>query len=83
MRVRVGRDSLRIFCFLDRERLVILINGFQKKTQKTPRREIQKAGTTKSYISKIENNVKEVRLSTLQKIVHPGLGGDLDMTIRL
>lgn len=43
----------------------------------------QKAGTTKSYISKIENNVKEVRLSTLQKIVHLGLGGDLDMTIRL
>jgi len=43
----------------------------------------QKAGTTKSYISKIENNVKEVRLSTLQKIVHLGLGGDLDLTIRL
>lgn len=43
MRVRVGRDSIRIFCFLDRERLVILINGFQKKTQKTPGREIEKA----------------------------------------
>ena len=43
----------------------------------------QKAGTTKSYISKIENNVKEVRLSTLQKIVQFGLGGDLDLTIRI
>jgi len=43
MRVRVGRDSIRIFCFFDRERLVILINGFQKKTQKPPGREIQKA----------------------------------------
>ena len=37
----------------------------------------------KSYISKIENNIKEVRLSTLQKIVQLGLGGKLDLTIRL
>ena len=43
----------------------------------------KKAGTTKSYISKIENNVKEVRLSTLQKIVQLGLGGHLDLSIRL
>ena len=43
----------------------------------------EKVGTTKSYISKIENNQKEVRLSTLQKIVHLGLGGQLDLTIRL
>ncbi len=43
----------------------------------------EKAGTTKSYISKIENNIKEVRLSTLQKIVQSGLGGQLDLSIRL
>ena len=43
----------------------------------------EKAGTTKSYISKIENNVKEVRFSTLQKIVEIGLGGHLELTIRL
>ena len=43
----------------------------------------QKVGTTKSYISKIENNIKEVRLSTLQKIVHLGLGGELKLSIRL
>lgn len=43
----------------------------------------KKVGTTKSYISKIENNVKEVRLSTLQKIVQLGLGGKLDLSIRL
>ncbi|HBZ65357.1 MAG TPA: transcriptional regulator [Bacteroidales bacterium] len=42
----------------------------------------EKAGTTKSYISKIENNVKEVRLSTLQKIVQLGLGGQLDLSIK-
>ena len=43
----------------------------------------EKVGTTKSYISKIENNVKEVRLSTLQKIVQLGLGGKLDLSIKL
>ena len=43
----------------------------------------EKAGTTKSYISKIENNVKEVRFSTLQKIVEIGLGGRLELSIRL
>lgn len=42
-----------------------------------------KCGTNKGYISKIENNVKEVRLSTLQKIVELGLGGHLDLSIRL
>jgi len=41
-----------------------------------------KVGTTKSYISKIENNVKEVRLSTLQKIVELGLGGHLELSIK-
>ena len=43
----------------------------------------EKAGTTKSYISKIENNIKEVKLSTLQKIVQLGLGGHIDLSIRL
>jgi ribosome-binding protein aMBF1 (putative translation factor) len=43
----------------------------------------EKVGTTKSYISKIENNVKEVRLSTLQKIIKLGLGGELQLSIKL
>ncbi len=43
----------------------------------------EKVGTTKSYISKIENNVKEVRFSTLQKIVELGLGGRLELSIKL
>lgn len=42
-----------------------------------------KVGTTKSYISKIENNVKEVRISTLQRIVELGLGGQLQLSIKL
>ncbi len=43
----------------------------------------EKVGTTKSYISKIENNVKEVRISTLQRIVELGLDGQFQLTIRL
>lgn len=43
----------------------------------------ERAGTTKSYISKIENNVKEVRISTLQKIVSIGLGGQVQLSIKL
>ncbi len=42
----------------------------------------KKVGTTKSYISKIENNVKEIRLSTLKKIVELGLEGDLQLSIK-
>ena len=42
-----------------------------------------KVGTTKSYISKIENNVKEARISTLQKIVSLGLDGQLNLSIQL
>jgi DNA-binding Xre family transcriptional regulator len=42
-----------------------------------------RSGTTKSYISRIENNVKEVRFSTLQKIVELGLGGKLELAIKL
>jgi len=43
----------------------------------------EKCGTTKSYISKIENNIKEVRISTLQKIVELGFGGQLQLSIKL
>lgn len=43
----------------------------------------EKVGTTKSYISKIENNIKEVRISTLQRIIELGLGGQLHLSIKL
>lgn len=43
----------------------------------------EKCGTNKGYISKVENNLKEVRLSTLQKIVERGLGGHLELSIKL
>jgi len=43
----------------------------------------EKVGTNKGYISKIENNLKEIRISTLRKIVELGLGGHLELSIKL
>ncbi len=43
IRVQQGNDIFRIFCFFDEGKLVILANGFQKKTQKTPKKEIERA----------------------------------------
>jgi DNA-binding XRE family transcriptional regulator len=43
----------------------------------------KKVGTTKSYISKLENNLKEVRLSTLKKIIELGLEGNLELVIKI
>ena len=42
VRVQVANDIFRIFCFFDEGKLVVLANGFQKKTQKTPQKEIEK-----------------------------------------
>jgi phage-related protein len=43
IRIQQGSDIFRIFCFFHANKLVILANGFQKKTQKTPKAEIEKA----------------------------------------
>jgi phage-related protein len=43
IRIKQGSDIFRIFCFFDEGKLVVLANAFQKKTQKTPRQEIEKA----------------------------------------
>lgn len=42
-RIQLGSDIWRVFCFFDSGKLVILLNGFQKKRQRTPRQEIAKA----------------------------------------
>ncbi|MCX6162253.1 MAG: helix-turn-helix transcriptional regulator [Ignavibacteriae bacterium] len=60
-----------------------LIHEARLKKGLTQEELADKVGTTKSYISKIENNIKEVRISTLQKIVELGLGGQLHLSIRL
>jgi len=49
-RIKLGSNIWRVFCFFDKGKLVILLNGFQKKTQKTPKKEIDIAlNLMKSY----------------------------------
>lgn len=43
MRIQQGNDIYRIFCFFDQRQLVVIINGFQKKDNKTPKKEIERA----------------------------------------
>ncbi|MDM1450912.1 type II toxin-antitoxin system RelE/ParE family toxin [Myroides odoratimimus] len=43
IRIQLGSDIWRVFCFFDGDKLVVLLSGFQKKTQKTPLNEIKKA----------------------------------------
>lgn len=43
IRVQLASDIFRIFCFFDEGKLIVLANGFQKNTQKTPKKEIEKA----------------------------------------
>jgi phage-related protein len=43
IRVQQGSDIYRIFCFFDQGQLVVITNGFQKKSQKTPKQEIELA----------------------------------------
>ena len=43
MRIEVGNNIFRIFCCFDKGKLVVLFNGFHKKSQKTPKSEIEQA----------------------------------------
>ena len=43
IRIKVGSDIYSVFCFSDEGKLAILLNGFRKKSQKTPRNEIERA----------------------------------------
>lgn len=43
IRIEIDSNIFRIFCCFDEGRLVVLFNGFQKKSQKTPPKEIEKA----------------------------------------
>jgi phage-related protein len=57
-RIKLGSNIWRVFCFFDNNKLVILLNGFQKKTQKTPKNEIVLALSlmAKYYQEKAEEN---------------------------
>jgi DNA-binding XRE family transcriptional regulator len=64
-------------------KLGVLLQQARLEKGMTQEQLAEKCGTNKGYISKVENNIKEVRLSTLQKIVELGLGGHLELSIKL
>lgn len=61
----------------------ILIQEARKQRHMTQEELALKAGTTKNYISRIENNASDIRLSTLMRIIREGLGGHLKLTLDL
>ena len=61
--------------------LGILIQEMRKELGMTQEQLALKCGTTKSYISKIENNASDIRLSTLMRIIRQGLGGHLKLSL--
>lgn len=67
----------------DTFKLGVLIQQAREKKGLTQAQLAKLAGTNKSYISKLERNLKDIRFSTLQRIVNEGLGGHLDISIRL
>lgn len=58
IRVEAGSNIFRIFCCFDKGNLVVLFNAFQKKSQKTPKQEIELAGKLKKEYFKLKNKGK-------------------------
>lgn len=63
-------------------KLGILIQEARQKKGLTQEQVAELSGTNKSYISKLEKDLKDVRFSTLQRIIKDGLGGHLEISIK-
>lgn len=59
----------------------IMIQELRKEKGMTQEQLAEKCGTTKNYISKIENNSSDIRLSTLIRIVQEGFGAHLKLSV--
>lgn len=80
----VGTEQREVFDNeYDAFKLGVLIQQARESKGLTQEQLATLAGTNKSYISRLENNLKDVRFSTLQRIINDGLGGHLDISIRL
>jgi DNA-binding XRE family transcriptional regulator len=64
-------------------KLGVVIEEARKKLKMTQTELALKAGTNKSYISRIENDASDIRLSTLMRIISKGLGGKLTFSVKL
>lgn len=62
-------------------KLGVMIQELRKERGLTQEQVAERCGTTKTYISRIENNASDIRLSTLMRIIRDGLGGHLKLTV--
>ena len=62
-------------------KLGVMIQELRKEKGLTQEQLAEKCGTTKTYISRIENNTSDIRLSTLMRIIREGLGGSLKLSV--
>ena len=61
----------------------MLIQEARKKQNLTQEELAERAGTTKNYISRIENDASDIRLTTLMRIIREGLGGRLKLSFSI
>ena len=64
-------------------KLGVMLQELRKDQGLTQEQLADKCGTTKTYISRIENNASDIRLSTLMRIISEGLGGHLKLSVDL
>jgi DNA-binding XRE family transcriptional regulator len=64
-------------------RIGVMLEEARTKLGMTQEELAEKCGTNKSYISRIENDASDIRLSTLMKIIHQGFGGHLKLTLHV
>jgi HTH-type transcriptional regulator/antitoxin HipB len=62
-------------------KLGVMLQELRKEQGMTQEQLADKCGTTKTYISRIENNASDIRLSTLMRIIREGLGGHLKLSV--
>lgn len=67
IRIEVGSNIYRIFCCFDKGNLVVLFNAFQKKTQKSPRQEIDLALKLKNEYFTLKNKQNEKERSNKKR----------------
>lgn len=64
-------------------KLGVLLEEARKKLNLTQEELAERCGTNKAYISRIENNASDIRLSTLMRIIQQGLGGQLKLSLEI
>jgi DNA-binding XRE family transcriptional regulator len=64
-------------------KLGVMLQEIRKQQKLTQEQLAKKCGTTKTYISRIENDASDIRLSTLMRIIQEGLGGHLKLTVEV